>query len=88
VKIMDKLSKGKSNFETVLTYENCVFGKSGLGFNAQSKKSGVSKPFSTIREKQLIEKSKQLIVSCLYYIKKGHFVRFCKIRIVFVPRVF
>jgi len=62
VKIVDKLSKGKSNFETVLTSKNCVFGKSGLSFNPQSKKSGVSKPYSTIRQKQPIEKSKQPIV--------------------------
>jgi len=45
VKTVDKLSKGKSNFETVLVSQNCVFGKSGLGFNPQSKKSGISKPF-------------------------------------------
>ena len=31
VKIVDKLSKGKSNFETVLAFQKCVFGKSGLG---------------------------------------------------------
>jgi len=36
-----------------------------------SKKSGVSKPFSTIREKQPIEKSKQPVVSCFYYMKKA-----------------
>ena len=33
VKIVDKHSKGKSNFEIVLASQNCVFGKSGLGFN-------------------------------------------------------
>ena len=33
VKIVDRLSKGKSNFETVLASQNCVFGKVGLGFN-------------------------------------------------------
>jgi len=37
VKTVDKLSKGKSNFETVLASQNCVFGKSGRGFNPQSK---------------------------------------------------
>jgi len=80
VKIVDKLSKGNSNFEIVLSSKKCVFGKAGLGFNPQSKKSGVSKPFSTFLEKQLIEKSKQPIVSCLYCMKKGHFVRFCRVR--------
>jgi len=47
VKTVDKLSKGKSNFETVLLSQNCVFGKSG----PQRKNSGFSKPFSTIAEK-------------------------------------
>jgi len=51
VKTVDKLSKGKSNFENVLASQNCVFGKYGLGFNPQSKNSGISKPFSTISEK-------------------------------------
>ena len=32
VRTVDKLSKGKSNFETVLASQKCVFGKSGLGF--------------------------------------------------------
>ena len=35
VKIVDKLSKGKSNFENVLASQNCVFGKFGLGFNPE-----------------------------------------------------
>ena len=39
VKNVDKLSKGKSNFETVLTSQNCVFRKAGLGFNPHSKKN-------------------------------------------------
>jgi len=37
VKTVDKLSKGKSNFENVLASQNCVFGKAGLGFNPQNK---------------------------------------------------
>jgi len=32
VKTVDRLSIGKSNFESVLASQNCVFGKSGLGF--------------------------------------------------------
>ena len=80
MKIVDKLSKGKSNFETVLASQNCVFGKSGLGFNPQSKKSGISKPFLIVPEKQPIEKLKQLVVTCFHCMKRGHSVRFCKIR--------
>jgi len=37
VRTVDKLSKGKSNFENVLASQNCVFGRAGLGFNPQNK---------------------------------------------------
>jgi len=83
---VDKLSKGKSNFEIISASQKCVFGKSGLGFNPQSKKSGISKPFSKVPEKQPIEKSKQPVVTCFYCMKRGHFVRLCKIRKYFVPK--
>ena len=73
MKTVDKLSKGKSNFETILAYQNCVFRKSGLGFKPQSKKSCVSKPYSTIKEKQPIEKSKQLVPFILLLYEKGPF---------------
>jgi len=58
VRIVDKLSKGKSNFETVLASKKCIFGKSGLRFYPQNKKNGISKPFSKVPEKQLIERLK------------------------------
>jgi len=86
VKTVDKLSKGKSNFEIVLSSKKCVFGKSSLGFNPQSKKSGISKPFSTFFYKQSIEKSKQPVVSCFYCMKNGSFCRFCKVRKFYVPK--
>jgi len=86
VKTVDKLSKGKSNFETILSSKKFVFGIASLGFNPQSKKSGVSKPFSTFFEKQPIEKSKQPIVSCFYCMKKGHSVRFCRVRKFSIPK--
>jgi len=37
VKIVHKLSKGKSNFESVLASQTCVFGKVRLGFNPKNK---------------------------------------------------
>jgi len=80
------LSKAKSNFETVISSKKCVFGKAGLSFNPQSKKSGVPKPFSTFFEKQPIEKSKQPVVSCFYCMKKGHCVRFCRVSKFHVPK--
>jgi len=86
VKTVDKLSKCKSNFENVLASQNCVFGKAGLGFNPQSKQNKFSNSFSKLPEKQPIEKSKQPIVTCFYCMKRGHFVRLCKIRKYFVPK--
>jgi len=80
VKTVDKLSKGQSNFENVLTSQNCVFGKAGLGFNPQNKQDRFSKSFSKLLEKQPIDLSKQPVVTCFYCMKIGHSVRFCKIR--------
>jgi len=42
---VDKLSKGKFNFENVLASQNCVFGRAGLGFNPQNKQDKFSKKF-------------------------------------------
>jgi len=64
---MDKLTKGKSNFESMLASQSCVFGKSGLGFYPQNKNSESSKLFLTFAKNQSIKKSKQPIVSYFYY---------------------
>jgi len=80
VKTVDRLTTGKSNFENVLASQNCVFGKAGLGFYPQSKKNGISKPFSTVLENQPIKRTKQPVVTCFYYMKRGHSVRFYRIR--------
>jgi len=69
-----------------LASQKCVFGKSGLGFYPQNKKNGISKPFSKVPETQLIERSKQPVVTCFYCMKRGHSVRFCKIRKYSVPK--
>jgi len=87
-KTIDIISKGKSNFEDVLASQTCVFGKSGLGFNPQSKQSGCTKSFSTFTNKQSVKKSKQLVVCCFYCMKKGHSVRFCRIEGFLFLRVF
>ena len=49
MKTVDKISKGKSNLENVLASQSCVFGKSGLSFNPQSKNSGCLKPFQPLQ---------------------------------------
>jgi len=71
---------------SVLASQNCVFGKSILGFNPQSKNNGFLKPFSTFAKKQSVKKLKQLIVSCFHYLKRGHFIKFCKARKILVPK--
>ena len=86
VRSVDKLSKGKSNFENVLASQNCVFGKTGLGFNPQHKQDKFSKSFPKLPEKQPIVKSKQPVVTYFYCMKRGHSVRFCKIRKYSVPK--
>ena len=65
VKTIDIISKGKSNFENVLASQQCVFGKSGLGFNPQSKNFGFSESFfQTIRKvNRLKVRNNQLFVS-------------------------
>jgi len=88
VSTVDKLSKGKFNFENVLACQNCVFGRAGLGFNPQNKQDKFSKIFSKQLVKQPIVKSKQPVVTCFYCMKKDHSVRFCKIRKFSVPRGF
>jgi len=64
---VDKFSKGQSKFEIVL-------GKAGLGCNLNRKNISVSTPFSSFFEKQPIDLSKQLVVSCFYCMKRGHSV--------------
>jgi len=86
VKTIDIISKGKSNFENVLASQQCVFGKSSLGFNPQSKNFSFSESFSNLIKNQLVKSTKQPVVCCFYCMKKGHSVRLCKIRKVYVPK--
>ena len=86
MKTIDVISKGKSNFENVLASQTCVFGKSGLGFNPQSEQTGCTRTFPTFTQKQSVKKLKQPVVCCFYCMKKGHSVRFCRIRKFFVPK--
>jgi len=70
----------------VLASQTCVFVKSGLGFNPQSKQSGCTKPFSTFTKKKSVKKVKQPVVYYFYCMKKGHSVRFYRIRRFSVPK--
>jgi len=71
-----------------LASQNCVFGKAGLGVNPQTKQDKFSKKNSRKPVKQPIVKSKQPVFTCFYCMKKGHSVRFCKIRKFSIPRGF
>jgi len=86
LKTMDKFSKGQSNLKTVLASQKCVFGKAGLGFNPNSKNKFVSKPFSSFFEKQPVVLSKQPVEICYYCMKRGHTIRFYRVRRFFVPK--
>jgi len=95
VRIVDKLSKGKSNFETVLASQKCIFGKSSLGFNPQSKKNGISKPFLKVPKKQPIEnRNNRLLhvfialreVTQLDYVKLGN-ILFLKASLDGFPKI-
>jgi len=77
-----------NSLDSTLPSQNCVFGRAGLGFNPQNKQDKFSKNFSKQPVKQPIVKSKQLVVTCFYCMKKDHSVRFCKIRKYFVPKGF
>jgi len=86
LKTMDKFSKGQSNLETVLASQKCVFGKAGLGFNPNIKNKYVSKPFSSFFEKQLVVLLKQPVEFCHYCMKRGHTIRFCRVRRFSIPK--
>jgi len=78
LKTLDKLTTGKSNFEDVLASQKCVLGKAGLRFYPQSKGNKISKPSTSIPEKQSVKRSIQPVVTCFYCMKKGHSVRYCR----------
>jgi len=86
LKMVDKFSKGQSNLETVLVSQKCVFGKAGLGFNPNRKNKFVSKPFSSFFEKQPVVLSKQSVEICHYCMKRGHTIRFCRVRRFSLPK--
>jgi len=86
LKTLDKLTTRKSNFEDVLASQIYVFGKVSLGFYPSSKGNGISKPFSTISEKQSVKRTIQPVVTCFYCMKKCHSVRFYRFRKSLVPR--
>ena len=86
LKTLDKLTTGKSNFEDVLASKKCGFGKAGLGFYPQSKGNKISKPFTYVLEKQSVKRSIQPVVTCIYCMKKGPSIRYCRFQKSLVPK--
>jgi len=75
-----KFSKGKSNFEIVLAFQNCFFGRDGLSYNPSTK----NRPLTSFFEnRKLVFKP---IITCFYCLNKGHIVRFCRLRKFDLPK--
>ena len=51
----------------------------------KANKLGAQNLFSTFTKKQSVKKSKQTVICCFYCMKKGHSVRFCRIKKFSVP---
>jgi len=76
------LTKGKANLEVVLDSQNCVFGKTGLGYNPIFEKK--AKKFSSFFSKS--KPDDMLFFSCNYCMKKGHVYKNCYARKHDVPK--
>ena len=50
VKTVDRIFKGKSNFENVLASQNCIFGKSGLGLTHKARTVAFQNLFQPLRK--------------------------------------
>jgi len=71
-----KLSMGTSNLNALLGSQNCVFEKTGIGYQAGPK--GKQKLFNNFFKGFGSQPSKS--IACFYCMKKGHSVRNCRIR--------
>ena len=61
--------------------------KQGWVFTLKAKKKNkITKPFSNFLEKQSVKISFQPVVTCYYFMKKGHFVRYCRFRKSLIPK--
>ena len=86
VKTMDRLSKGKSNFETVLASQNCVFGKAGLGFNPQSKKMSFQCLFQNYQKNYRLKNRNNRLLHIFIAWREATKLDFSNIRKYYVPK--
>ena len=73
MKTCAKFTRGKTNFEVVLGFQNCVFGNVGLGYNPIYKKK--AKKFSSFFSKS--KPNDMPFISYNYCMKKGHIIKNC-----------
>ena len=84
LKTCAKFTRGKANLEAVIGYQNCVFGKAGLGYTPIHEKK--AKKFSSFFSKS--EPNAMTFISCNYCMKKGHVLKNCYARKYDVPKGF
>ena len=82
MKTIDTIAKGKSNIENVLESQSVFLGNLVWVLTHKAKIVDVQ----TIIKNQSVKKSKQPVICCFYCMRKGHSVRFYKIRNFFVPK--
>jgi len=83
IKTASRLSMGTTNLNAiVLGSENCVFEKTGIGYQCGFKRK--QKKFNTFF--RLKQNQSSPLINCFYCMKKGHSVRNCNIRKFDVPK--
>jgi len=84
LKTCAKFTRGKANLEVVLSSQNCVLGKAGLGYTPINEKK--AKKFSSLFSKS--EPNVMPFINCNYCMKKGHILKKCHVRKYDVPKGF
>ena len=84
LKTCARFTRGKANLEVVLSSQNCVFGKAGLGYTPIHEKK--AKKFSSFFSKS--EPNVMSFIFCNYCMKKGHVLKNFYVRKYDVPKGF
>ena len=77
-----KFSMGTTNLNALLGWQNCVFEKAGIGYQAGP--NGKQKLFNNFFKGSGSQSSQS--IACFYYMRKCHSVRNCRIRKFSVPK--
>jgi len=82
IKIVSKFSIGTANLSALLSFQNCVFNKTDIGFQ-----NGFQKKVKKF--KNFFNHSKNLtspFASYFYCMERGHTVRHCRVRLHDYPK--